>query len=185
MSPLCRLTHVPGQWQDSYQGTWASLSQRLDVGGLSGPFSPHTLSGRYPGVLDPFRQKDKSLSLSFFVATRFKNCLVSLLDLGPSFLPRKLDPKTASGRLSLHLGLPIAGSGKILPYCIGTKSLVWQSVPFSFYSGLAKPGYNHPSYRKFPQTRTLLFVLLHNKSNRWLHPFLTGPIFWPLIMFAA
>lgn len=41
------------------------------------------------------------------------------------------------------------------------------------------------SCRKFPQTSTLLFVRLHNKSNRWLHLFLTGPIFWPLIMFVA
>lgn len=84
-----------------------------DVGGLSGPFPPHILSGQYPGVLDPFRQeKYKSLSLSFFVASRFKNCWVSLLSLGPSFLPRKSDPKTASGRLSLHLGSPIAWQWK-------------------------------------------------------------------------
>ena len=48
-----------------------------------------------------------------------------------------------------------------------------------------RAGHHHPSCRKFPPTCTLLFVLLHHKSNRWLHLFLTGPIFWPLIMFVA
>lgn len=64
------------------------------------------------------------------------------------------------------------------------KPLTWPSTPYSSCFGLTELAIAILLIENL-HTRSLLFVLLNNQSDRWLHPFLTGPIFWPLIMFVA
>lgn len=132
-------------------------------------------------VLDLLRREKYKSSSLFIFQPQMQTLLGFAARLGSITFTKKI---RFSWRLSWRLTVPIARRRKILPSYVWTAPLVaGHALLFLFWPHRA--GHHHPSCRKFPPTCTLLFVLLHNKSNRWLHLFLTGPIFRPLIMFVA
>ena len=143
---------------------------------------PHTpCLQSYPGVLNWFTWEDSQSSSLFLCSPRYQNCWVSWLDLGPLFSP---GPKL----LLWDYPAPSCADCQAVEQVFLILSeqsphVVILALFFLFWPHWT--GHSHPSCRKLPHTCTLLFVLLHNKSHRWPHPFLTGPIFQPFIMFVA
>lgn len=97
LSPLCRLTRAPGQWQDPCQGMWALPSHTLDVGGPSGLPPPHTLPAELSRSPELIHMGGLSKLITLSLQPQISKLLGFLARLGPIVFPRS---QTASVGLS-------------------------------------------------------------------------------------